>query len=100
MLRLKAKTQVRKGPDLLRKLLEKGAEVNAKDNDGRTALIWASSAMDKNDLNPSALEALMTNGADVNAKDNRGQTALMRLVAPLAHQAVMAGDRLHTCGNL
>ena len=46
-------------------LIKKGAKVNSKDREGRTALIYGSS------------EALIRAGADVNAKDKEGKTALM-----------------------
>ena len=46
--------------------------MNAKDEKGRTALMWATS---KNSTDTVRL--LMEAGADVNAKDNDGKTALM-----------------------
>ena len=84
-------------PEIVQLLLDKGAEVNAKDHSGRTALIWALVAFEKNDFNPASLEVLLNNGAEVNAKDQNGQTALMWVMAPAAHQGVSAGDKLHTC---
>lgn len=53
-------------------LLAKGADVNAKNNDGRTALIFASL---KGQL--EIVQAFLAKGADVNAKVNYGPTDLM-----------------------
>ena len=52
--------------------LENGADVNAKTNDGWTALMYASY---KKPIDVAKL--LIENGADVNAKTNDGWTALM-----------------------
>lgn len=57
---------------LVKALLSNGADVNAKDNDGWTALMLAS---DSDHF--EVVQALLANGADVNAKDRRGWTALM-----------------------
>ena len=48
------------------------ANINAKDRDGWTALIWASC---KGDL--EIVKLLVENGADIDAKDNEGWSALM-----------------------
>jgi ankyrin repeat protein len=53
-------------------LLENGADVNAKNNDGYTALMTASREGHK-----EIVELLIKNGADVNVKNNDGGTALM-----------------------
>jgi len=60
-------------------LLAKGADVNAKANDGQTALMVASSHEQGFGLldHPNIVPALLAQGADVNAKDRTGQTALM-----------------------
>lgn len=52
-------------------LIARGADVNAKDEYGRTSLNWALS----NDVTQTAL-ALIESGADINAKDNDGNTPL------------------------
>jgi len=50
-------------------LLAKGADLNARTNDGKTSLMSASGHRD-------VAEALLEKGADINAKDNNGETAL------------------------
>ena len=92
---------------LVRKLLDEGADVNAKSGSGSTALMMASSkghkeivamllekkygadvnvknnegwtALDRASLNEHTeiVEMLLKNGADVNTKDNGGYTALI-----------------------
>lgn len=58
--------------DVAKLLLEKGAVANAKDVDGRTALMFASRLVE-----PHLVRALLDGGADVNAKAADGTTALM-----------------------
>jgi Ankyrin repeats (3 copies) len=53
-------------------LLSSGADVNIRDKDGTTPLMWA---VEKNSL--EVVKGLLDNGAEVEAKDNNGQTALM-----------------------
>jgi ankyrin repeat protein len=53
-------------------LLDQGAKVNARNHDGRTALMMASGMTGGTAL----LELLVNNGADPKAKDHKGQTAL------------------------
>lgn len=66
----------------IRELVESGADVNGKDEDGWTALMWASgyTALD-------AVKALIEAGADVNLTDKRGKSALM-----LAARGPIAAD--------
>ena len=66
-------------------LLGKGANVNAKDQTGKTALLWVAPARD----NPEMVKLLIANGADVNAKDNEGVTALM-IAASQSNPGILA----------
>jgi ankyrin repeat protein len=52
-------------------LLEGGAEVDARANDGSTPLFWAVAANDED-----SLKLLLAKGADVKCRDNEGNTAL------------------------
>src|SRR6266513_227582 len=56
----------------VQKLLGEGADANAKDNAGWTALIWAA-YFGRTDT----VRALLVKGADVNAKGDSGKTVLM-----------------------
>jgi uncharacterized protein len=58
--------------EIVEMLLEKGADVNAKTNEGITALIRASEKG-----HTETVARLLEKGADVNAKDSDGWTALM-----------------------
>ena len=52
-------------------LIEHGVDVNLKDNDGMTALMWAA-----REGHIDTVAMLIDKGADVNAKDNKGFAAL------------------------
>ncbi|MBI4654475.1 MAG: ankyrin repeat domain-containing protein [Nitrospirae bacterium] len=56
----------------VRTSIDKGADINAKDNDGFTALMFASYSG-----HTDIVEVLLAKGADVNAESNDGLTALM-----------------------
>jgi ankyrin repeat protein len=60
-----------RNPAEVRKILGQGVDVNAKDKDGKTALMIAA------DLGPiDTVRALLEKGADANASDNEGWTPL------------------------
>ncbi|GHV40077.1 hypothetical protein FACS1894187_20640 [Synergistales bacterium] len=60
-------------PDKVKAAINGGADVNAKNSDGWTALMVAA----QNNPNPEVIATLLKNGADVNAKNSDGWTALM-----------------------
>jgi ankyrin repeat protein len=66
-------------------LIAKGANVNAKDETGKTALLWVAPARD----NPEMVKLLIAKGADVNATDNEGVTALM-IAASQSNPGILA----------
>ena len=66
-------TTVSTDPEVLSLLLEAGADVNARNVDGATALMMA--AMHGAD-SVEVINALIKAGADVNAKTEEGKTAL------------------------
>ena len=58
--------------DIVRYLISKGADVNLKDNEGKTALLWAAS-----NSFPNA-KILVANGAKVNEPANDGMTPFLK----------------------
>lgn len=62
--------------DCMQLLIEKGCNVNAKNNLDETALMWAAHDIEK-------MKLLIQRGADVNAKAKTGNTAL--LIASIGH---------------
>jgi uncharacterized protein len=64
---------IQNNPDLVKTMLAKGADVNAKDSTGSTPLMWAAySEVD----DPSILKMLRSAGAEVNVKNSYGESAL------------------------
>ncbi len=64
-------------PEVIRALLDAGANIEALDDDGRTPLLWAAAET----MNPEILQLLLARGARIEAKDSEGQTALMLAVS-------------------
>ena len=62
-------------PKMIQTLIKFGADVNAKGNDGMTALMWAAHG----NKNPEIIKTLLIAGADINA-NNGGLTALMMAI--------------------
>ena len=60
--------------NIVKLLLQSGANINIKDNTGSTALMHAASSNAFRHINVA--ELLLKNGADITAKDNSGNTAL------------------------
>jgi ankyrin repeat protein len=58
--------------DMVEHLISKGADVNLKDNDGKTALLWASSNSLEN------AKVLLANGAKVDESANDGMTPFIQ----------------------
>jgi ankyrin repeat protein len=60
-------------PDLsaIQLLLEAGADIGARDEEGITPLMYAS----WNNTNPEVLITLLNAGADANARNNAGESA-------------------------
>ena len=69
-------------PDVVKFLVEKGADVNAKNIRGNTALMWASRMG-----NLEVAKLLLEKGADINAKNLSDETALRK--AHASHQLEM-----------
>jgi len=57
--------------EAVRLLIEKGADINTKNNNGSTALHAAAFL-----AHPEIVKLLLDKGADVNARNNRGETAI------------------------
>ncbi len=58
--------------DVVKKMIDLGADLNARDNNGDTPLFMAAYG----NKNPEVIKALLKYGADVNIRDDSGKTAL------------------------
>ena len=56
-------------------LLDKGADVNHQDNEGKTALFYYGKLLD-------FMKLLIENGANINHQNNKGETALFNCISP------------------
>ncbi|KAL6887036.1 hypothetical protein GGI43DRAFT_264528 [Trichoderma evansii] len=68
---------------IVKLLVEKGANIEAKDSDGRTALLWAAEKGHQ-----ATVKLLVEKGADIEAKDSDGLTPLS-FAAENGHQATV-----------
>jgi ankyrin repeat protein len=81
-------------------LLAKGTNVNARDETGKTALLWVAPARD----NPEMVQDLISQGADVNATDKNGETALMIAASQdnpgIIEELLAAGAKVNAANNV
>jgi len=75
---------------LIRKLLDNGADVNARDAEGNTPLILASFY-----ASPECVALLIEKGADVNAANGAGATALVRAATSYEKARVLVAAGAH-----
>jgi ankyrin repeat protein len=61
-----------KNPEMMTMLLEAGIDINARDKNGRTALMWAA----RNNSNPSVVLTLLEAGADAKLRNSKGNRAI------------------------
>lgn len=69
--------------EIIQALIGAGADVNSRDNEGKTPIFNAC-------FNASAVKPLAAAGADLNAKDNNGATPIMMCVFPEFFKAMIA----------
>lgn len=70
---------------IISKLLEYGADVNARDANGQTPAMTAATECS----NPEILETLLKHGGDTNAEDVHGQTALSLCLAQCGNKKIV-----------
>lgn len=68
----------------MKMLLDKGADVNARRNDGQTALISAAASYGQADV----MRVLLDRGANIKARDKNGNTALISAACSLSGNKV------------
>lgn len=69
---------VKKGkPEMIKLLIEKGADVNAKDEQGDTPLFAAVCSYSEKIKPLELMKILLDNGADIHARNNKGMTPLI-----------------------
>lgn len=71
---------------VINKLISRGADVNVKNGEGNTALVYVKYT--------GEVEALITAGADINQKNNEGKTALILLITRSPWLITYNKDRL------
>lgn len=69
---------------LVQLLLERGAEVNSRDQDGQTPLSWAAEKGRE-----SVVQVLLENRAGINSKDNNYGRTPLSWAAEKGHEAVV-----------
>ncbi|KAH9969704.1 ankyrin repeat-containing domain protein [Russula dissimulans] len=78
----------------MRLLLDQGADVDARDNDGRTPLHYSSCCPGKGEIGSSTRgtvegsRLLLDHGADIQAEDNEGKTPLQLALEDEHHEMV------------
>ena len=87
--------------DEARSLIERGADVNAKDGTEQSAYLYATSEVGPD---PALLELMLANGADVDAKDSYNGTGLIRAAhrgyAEIVQRLIDAGIELDHVNRL
>ena len=76
--------------EFVKLLVDKGADLNAGDKDGMTALMHVAK---KRDLN--ILKFLIIKGADVNVKDKNGRTALSHALSYASNVEIIRYLKAH-----
>ena len=91
-LHLAAKSE---NPEIVQMILERNPEVEARDGQGETPLLTASSGG-----NPAVVQLLLDHGADPHARDDRGKTALDKAGTLGVSQMLVKLNVSQTCAFL